>query len=66
MQTTINTSKKIAIEFDLDRAFNTLLSMLDIIQSTGDGGFREGTLYYYSFMIEWYNKSNPKRSNRIK
>lgn len=61
MQINIDLSKKIAIEFDLERAFNTLLSMLDIIQSTGDGGFREGTLYYYSFLIEDITKAIQKQ-----
>ncbi len=61
MQINIDLSKKIAIEFDLERAFNTLLSMLDIIQSTNDSGFREGTIYYYSFLIEDITKAIQKQ-----
>lgn len=61
MQTNIDLSKKIVIEFDLERAFDTLLSMLDIIQSTGNSGFREGSLYYYSFIIEDITKAIQKK-----
>ncbi len=52
MQTTIDLSKKIVIEFDLEEAFQILLAMTDVMSTIGNKGLKENTIGFYTMAID--------------
>ena len=51
MQKNIDLSKKIAIEFDLEEAFQILLSMTDVMSTTDWQGLKENTIGFYAIAV---------------
>ncbi|UTY29804.1 hypothetical protein [Treponema putidum] len=61
MQTNIDLSKKIAIEFDLEEAFQILLAMTDVMSTTDCQGLQANTIGFYMIAIDNIIKTIQKQ-----